>query len=446
MRKDAVVSSARAARLPKSSRLRQRVWRAEGEPLVPGLWIGALMVGLYVALLYKIPALGVVMLLALVCCLPLMRYASWRLDPLMAGLALGYAALATLTAFMVSFSSGVFRSFEFAILAGAALTITIYFKNVSEPRRTRLVAIFAALNLIVLLHVVYFHVAMDVFGAWKYLADTKFVFTAITLVLFYYEDDLRRVSWLVWIGALVAVLTVILFSGERKALLFVAIAFLLSRERTWLKAALLALAGGLLLVSTFAPAEVPSVLHKISSFGNAGSKPSNRYFLSRNIIDHSDETRFFVNRNAERLFEENPVFGIGATGYATWAYRRYGSVSESGGLSMNVHGERYRVPVENGWVGILWVFAYLGFCAACVGRAIAAKGGLQAGSKDRAPAYALVMLVTYGYSEALDSTMLLLILIVGFWAATVGTRSPLPYGRGRTPARLRASRQSPLVT
>ncbi|WP_156840403.1 hypothetical protein [Novosphingobium aquimarinum] len=112
---------------------------------------------------------------------------------------------------------------------------------------------------------------------------------------------------------------------------------------------------------------------------------------------------------------------------------------------MNVHGERYRVPVENGWVGILWVLAYLGCCVACVGRAIVAKGGLQAGSKDRAPAYAFVMLVSYAYSEALDSTMLLLILIVGFWAAAIGERAPLSSDRRRRLPGERTSRRNPLV-
>jgi len=429
MRDNASESNVRAMRLRNSSRLRQRAWRADALSQVPGAWVFVPIAGLYLSLLYKIPALGVAMLLAVFGCLPLMRYSNWRLDPLMASLALGYAGLATVTAFMVSFPAGVFRSLEFVFLSGAAFAIVIYFRNSESRRIARLAGLFACINILVLAHVIYFHISRDIVGAWKYLADAKFVFTAITFLLFYYEDAIKKYSWAAWAATLVAVLAVIVLSGERKALLFLVLAYLLSREKLWIKAALAALASGLVLTSSFAPRTGLPDFAEISSAGSSGTNPSNRYFLTRNLIDHSDETRLFVNRNAMRLFEENPVFGIGATGYATWAYRKYGPVAASGGLSMNVHGERHRIPAENGWIGILWVLAYLGCCVGRIGRWVLAKGGLAASSKDRAPAYALVMLVTYAYSEALDSTMLLLILLVGLWAAAIGHRSA-PYRRG----------------
>lgn len=435
MREAPFISSARTARLQDSTRIRQRNWRSDGLPQVPGVWFFVLLAGLYLSLLYKIPPLGVALIALLAASLALLRHANWRIEPAMAVLTLGYAALATVTAFMVSFKAGIFRSVEFALLSAAAMAITIYVRNLAPQARSKLMLLFVAVHGLVLSHVIYFHNYAGFTGTWKYLEDTKFIFTAMVLILFYYEDELRRISQSVWFGAMAIAMAVIIISGERKALMFMVLAFFLSRASLWLKGVLLVLGACLVLIPGNTSLDRPDFFPTVRFAGEGAEAPSNRFFLVRRLIDHSDETRFFVNRNAKKLFEANPFFGLGATGYSSWSLKTYGSVAASGGLSMNVHGERYRIPVENGWFGIIWVAAFVATATVLVCKHVAAKGGLASCSRDRAPAYAFAMLLTYCYSEALDSTMVLMILLVGLWIAGLGQQ--LPRHRNQRPIRRR---------
>jgi hypothetical protein len=139
-----------------------------------------------------------------------------------------------------------------------------------------------------------------------------------------------------------------------------------------------------------------------------------RYFLTRQGIgDQSDEIRTFVNRNARRLFMQNPVFGLGATGYSHWARKTYGYT----GLSMNVHGEINRVPVEGGILGIVVGLLYFYFLMMKTVRYNFNGWSFRTTSRQRTTLYLAMFMLTYLYSEALDTTMLMLILLVGFVSA-----------------------------
>lgn len=385
-------------------------------------WLQFPIMGLYASLLYKQVAAGA--LLLLVCSAMGLVLLRERRAPVSVSAVLGiaYAALATLSALLVSNSAGTERAVQFTLVLGSAVAIAALLHGLSPAAMDRFRVRFAAVNLAILVHVVAFHVMTGHPVTWKYLFDTKFIFSAVVVVVFLFEDRIRRHGPAAWFAALATVAALVLMSGERKAYVLLVAAFFLSRASLLSKALTLAVAA--MMALAFVTAMPQSyVARQLSSESEDASRLSNRFFFTvEGIGRRSDYIRAFVNRNADLLFKEHPVLGTGATGYARWAREKYGSLHTSRGLSMNVHGERHRVPAENGIVGIAVVLAFLAATVTAAARFVWQRGGFGASSEARFPLYMAALLVSYIYGEAMDTTMLLLILLAGFAAASTGPR------------------------
>jgi hypothetical protein len=272
-----------------------------------------------------------------------------------------------------------------------------------------------------LAHVLIYHVTHGHIVTWKYLRDTKFVFAVIVVLLFFWEDKLKARSFVLWTSLLFSCVMIVLMSGERKAYIAFVACYILSRTR-WSTLIAIGAAGVFAAGAYTAAAPQSYVAHQLESvFSQSNSSEiSNRYIFSVSALaDQSDLVRTFVTRTADALFKQHPILGLGSTGYLAWAQKTYGPIYISRGLSMNVHGERHRVPVEGGVVGIVIALTFLIVTAVHLTLYWRAKGGPQAPSQVRGPAYLYALMFFYIYSEALDTTMLILIVTVGFTAGSL---------------------------
>ncbi|WP_242153111.1 O-antigen ligase family protein [Sphingomonas sp. BAUL-RG-20F-R05-02] len=362
---------------------------------------------LVVSLCYKLFSLGVVVMLALGVGLWAFR-ASWRrIDPVFV-LATLYVADATVTAFMVSRSAGVARTVQFAITAFALLGLYAYAQAARRVDAAFLLKGVGIVSAAIALHLIVWHLLHHHYVTWKYLSDTKLILSLALIPLFGLEDWIKDKARILFPAALLLAFIVILLSGERKALMLFCILFALCRMPLAVKlgmAGVIALTTGLILLD-----DSGYIHRQLLSASHDYSAASTRYFFTvQSIGDQSDMIREFVNRNARRLFADHPLFGLGATGYWTWAIGTYGPT----GLAMNVHGEYHRVPVEGGVFGIAIAIGFLGLALWRAIRHALRQGGLAAPSLDRVPLYCVALLLSYCYAEAVDTAMLLLIGAVG---------------------------------
>lgn len=381
------------------------------------------IIALYLSLLYKQVIIGASLLLlcSAMSTILLRKYPLRMSFPACLGTI--YTALASISAFMVSWPGGVSRTIQFVLVLLSAIAIVSHLQNLAAAALDRFRIRFAAVNLAIMAHVVAFHVFTGRVVTWKYLYDTKFIFSAIVVVLFLFEDRIRSRSPVGWFVSLASISAVVLMSGERKAYILLGAIFLVSRASLVSKATTLALSAATIMMLVSAMPQ-SYIAHQISSKASDPDQLSNRFFFTVDGIGRrSDYIRTFVNRNAQSLFERHPVLGTGATGYANWARETYGSVRQSKGLSMNVHGERYRIPAENGIVGIIIALAFLLATTSAALRFAWVRGGFAASSYARFPLYMTLLLVSYIYGEAMDTTMLLLILLAGF--AATGQNRPV---------------------
>ncbi|MCB1318068.1 MAG: O-antigen ligase family protein, partial [Leptospiraceae bacterium] len=238
-----------------------------------------------------------------------------------------------------------------------------------------------------------------------YIEEKKFPFIIISLTLFFL------------IGA----------SGERKALLLfiivAAFSTLTLRRKVFAAAALVAIASSVYITGIdggFIDKKMDAALAEHDQL------PSRYFFTVENIGQQSDLIRTFVNDNAARIFAENPIFGIGATGYHDWSRRRFGAEA---GLSMGVHGEIHRVPVEGGLVGIFIALGYLAFVSFRVIGFAFFNGTRPRTSLQSAPFYLLLYVISFTSFEATNTVMLVLIGLLGVVAARLPAPSMRDYLR-----------------
>jgi hypothetical protein len=414
-----MVLSDRLAAIGRRRSSRKRGWQS---PIAQRSYVfEAIVLAGYIALLYKFDALGLVALLAAAFAFPFIRSHNWKISWPATGASIAYVAMATVTAFLVSKIGGVERTAQGMITVGATASLAKYIVQLTDEERTKFFRVFAILNLIILAHVFIFHVTHGHLVTWKYLRDTKFVFAVIVVLLFFWEDGIKARSIILWAALLSGCTLIVLLSGERKAYLALVACYLLSRAR-WTTVVMIG-AAGLAAAAAYTAAVPDSYVTRQLESGfvhSSSDEIPTRYFFSVSALaDHSDLVRTFVNRNAQQLFRQHPILGLGSTGYVTWAQKTYGSLSVSRGLSMNVHGERNRVPVEGGVVGIAIALSFLTLSALRLGLYWRANGGADASSRVRGPAYLYALMFFYIYAEALDTTMLILIVTVGFTAGSL---------------------------
>lgn len=333
-------------------------------------------------------------------------------------IALIYVGDATITAFLVSFQAGVYRSAQFILIAASLIGVFAQSFKMRSPDALRVLKVVGLASCIIFAHLIIYHIMAGRYITWKYLSDTKTIISLTVFLCFALRDQIaRRVPFLLVLTILAAL---IIMSAERKALLLMAVLLLSSNMSVSTKTVILVAAPiTLVLVAVFG-IDGGYLYNKFQASSASYAELSDRYFTTvHNIGDFSNVIREFTNRKAWQLFEQNPWFGIGATGYWEWATAAYGRGS---GMAMNVHGEVNRVPAEGGIVGIIIAIMYISVIGWRTGHFAFLRSGRTASSLERTPLYLLLYVMCYAYAEAIDSAMLVLIGLAG----VVSARLPSP--------------------
>lgn len=405
---------------PPKQRTSRAVWRSRSQiGALPGffeLYLGALIL-LLGALAYKMTALGILALAILATAALAARENLGKLN-LVFIFTMLYVADATITAFLVSFGDGVARTIQFAFVFSGLLGIYLYSWRMNDLQFERAVKWVAFATLLIFVHLVFYHIGQGRYSTWKYLYDTKLAISLIVFLFFALLDFLRKKYVLLPCATILSIL--VIASAERKAFLLFAVISVFSTVSWKAKAFLFAFGSTLLILVATSGLDSGYLSEKLARTSTSLEGASDRYFLTvENIGDQSDVVREFVNRNARRLFEENPWFGVGATGYWKWSRTTFGDYA---GLSMNVHGEINRVPAEGGIVGIIIALAYLVAVAWRTAYFAFLRPERTGSSLERAPFYLLLYVLCYAYAEAFDTALLFLVGICGMVAA----RLPAP--------------------
>lgn len=404
-----------------------------------------LLFGVYVCLLYKQAEVGIA-LLALVAILGFChsfraRYV-WSALPFFS---LAYAFMTLVTAFLWSTEQGLYRTSQFLLLSAAAIATTNYFHIISHEQRQAFIRRFLFLNLIIFAHMALYHLSTDRIWTWKYLYDTKTTLSVVPLLIFIYEDALKKrfgnPGWFLLLGGLAMP---ILLSGERKAYVLFGVLFILSRTPLLYKGMAAGVVGvGMMLYASSAATDNYVVRQLQSLISSEREMEISEFYAIENIADQSNLIREFVGRMAWEQFLANPILGLGATGYQSWSRETFGTQTATAGLSMNVHGEISRVPVEGGVVGIVIATIYLILLTRAVWLHVIEKGG-AASSKGRAPLYIYCFLVLYCSYEAMDTLMIAMIVMFGLEMSRLNSYirrrwRPAPMRRTAAPRGLRRS-------
>jgi hypothetical protein len=385
------------------------------------------ILGLLLALLYKLTAV-VLILMVLISALGILTKSTGKyvFKPLSL-FAILYVYLAMGTAFLTSWNDGFYRNVQFLLVLFAALGISKFLFWADEARLKRLIERFTICSVVVLIHMIIYHMYIGNFVTWKYLYDTKTIISICVVLLFLNEDVItRRLAYAGWFWCLVTSAVLVLMSGERKAYLLFVVLFAFSRTPAIFKG-ILGVATGLALM-IFAVSAGPGdyVVQQLNSaFESERQMHISEFYSIQDVADHSDLIREFVNRNARQLFLDNPVFGVGADGYKAWSRQMFGSLDESNGLSMGVHGEINRVPAEEGLVGIAVASIFVLLSISAIVLHLRTNGGLRTPSAKRAPLYIFTFLLLYASFEASDTFMLIMILVFGIEMARLHDRNLL---------------------
>jgi hypothetical protein len=369
----------------------------------------------YICLLYKQSALGTAVLFVLCLASYLYAFRAYHVWSVLGIFSALYVFMALGTAFLVSVEEGAYRTIQFGLIVAATVGISNYLFVIGASQRQALLWRFLALNIAIFAHMVIHHVSTGHLLTWKYLYDTKTTLSIVPLLLFICEDRVRaRMGTLVWFLLLGGLGLLVVLSGERKAYVLFAILFALSRSPVFQKAVLAAVAAIAITVYLTGAASDSYIMRQMGSLLTSERKMEIAEFYEvESIGQQSNIIRDFANRMAWEQFLQHPVLGLGATGYQRWASETLGMPDDTGGLSMNVHGELNRVPAEGGLIGIGIAGVLLFALTRAVLGHVASRGGIRSSSLDRGPLYAFCFLLLYCSYEASDSLMLIMIMMFG---------------------------------
>lgn len=383
--------------------------------------IELLSIGFYVCLIYKMAGPGIGILCVLILLGIFIRLRAAYLLTALGVASILYLAMSTVTAFIVSFDQGMYRTAQFFITVGAFIVISNYFSQLDPVRAQKIFDRFSLVNIAIFLHMIAYHVYHGYLTTWKYLYDTKTTISVVAIILFLNEDRIKqRLGPFGWWSILGAFAVSCLLSGERKAYVLTAILFALSRASLFQKLAIGAAGAAALLFFAIAAPSDSYVAKQIDSlFSEQRQMQVSEFYDNQLVTDQSDLIREFVNQNAWQLFLENPIMGLGASGYDAEASEQFSLADRRVGLATNVHGEINRVPVEGGLVGIFIASGYMVLLTISVVRDFWRKGMFRSPADQRVPLYVFAFVVLYLYVEALDTLMLSIIVLFGFHMARV---------------------------
>jgi hypothetical protein len=245
---------------------------------------------------------------------------------------------------------------------------------------------------------VLWHIAHGHFVVWKYLWDTKTIYSLFPLLLLAWDPKTPSTYNLKNFVVTPLVVVVILLSGERKAYVLLGLFFLFSMN---FKSAATYLAPlGLIALPPLIPLIDRSGYVQLQLSTLSG-------FASGDVVQTlSNQEREAQANFVLYLFKQNPLFGIGTNNYLQTMSKAYGAAqSDLMFHGLSIHGEPLRVSAENGLFGLaIWIILILSsFSMVLFGKR--ARGSTP--KQKKLSLFFLLVLIVYMSFEAFDSTMIL---------------------------------------
>lgn len=270
--------------------------------------------------------------------------------------ALVFLAIHVVSATTVSVTNG-FREAVQATTASMFVITLVSYLATRDPRPFLRAFIVLVLGLVA--YSVAWHLAQGLYVGWKRLGDPKTAFLLLPAVACstVAQPGNRGKLW-PWLFA-ATVFVAIALSGERKAYLVAATAFLVMVRTTgrmrWLTIAALVAAT----MAGIVTADPTGYLaRQVDSLTNLGLGGDEGWLSANSGASLSNMQRAFALQIGFESLQESPWFGVGTNAYVDFMNARFDALPEY--LQLGIHGEFLRVLVENGLVGfIVYVTAWI---------------------------------------------------------------------------------------
>ena len=317
-----------------------------------------------------------------------------------------------LSALSVSSSNGFREILQVTLLMGVAVVLVVASSRLDYRKAGTilLVGLF-----VVMAYNVGWHIAHGYWSGWKRLNDPKAAFTflpmLLALFLLFAPADKRKFYWVLWgfVGVIV------LFSGERKALLSFAMMTVALVGRGRLLVALPVIAAGLVALSIFASiSNDPYMSRQINTLLEPTAPGPPLAAMAHGVMPESlsDAARDFTSQQVVAMWKEHPVFGVGTNSYYELIKTRFAYLPEF--MKVSAHGEFLRVLVENGVVGIffyglIWMTALVRSVG--VSRFLRRKGAISAAQARILPIILIFPPILYISFEAAGTRSFMTLII-----------------------------------
>jgi hypothetical protein len=248
------------------------------------------------------------------------------------------------------------------IQAGVLLVFGAYlYNNLTAEQLRRLLPLFTAILLAVMLYNIFWHLGHGYYFSWKRINAPKAAFLFLPVLLTYFAMKHREApgpTTRLAAFLLPAMLPILMLSGERKALLF----YLFCCLVYVLKTRMLIRPTGMFVVFTAAFAAVAIltlllnidyVARQVNSMLAPFSTAEMRVYSTGEYVSESvsNAARVFATRVGLEMFWSNPLIGVGSNGYLKIVTEQFAHLPPT--LTNNIHSEFLRTLVENGLVGLL---------------------------------------------------------------------------------------------
>jgi hypothetical protein len=270
-------------------------------------------------------------------------------------LLLPFFAIHVLSALTVSTGNGIREGLQMCVIVAFLFSLA----NADDPApRGKQWWVLFWVTWAILAFNIGWHINEGWWSGWKRLDELKHTFAISTLltVIWIAQRHFRPTGLQLLLFGLLG--GIIVISGERKALLVYALAFLMMLSATRSKSTIVLMLAPVVFIAAALFFFVDAyVLKQLSSFGFEASATATGLPTS-----FSNAQRLFALKVGWQMFQEHPLIGVGTNRYQIMIESQFSYLPKY--LLTSIHGEFFRVLVENGIVGFIsymtvWIMSAL---------------------------------------------------------------------------------------
>ena len=205
------------------------------------------------------------------------------------------------------------------------------------------------------------HITNNIWVGWKQLPDTRILFTSVAIFLFAYLNtvEISQKHKFKIIIMFIGLFSILLLSGERKALLVFLFLILMHYTYGFTLRAIIGVVATyfilMFLANTIDNVYVARIINSLVRITETGNID---FTLQTGILKEADSysnlQRAFAFNISKEYFLRNPIIGIGTNNFILTLNNEHHYLPDF--LMVGIHNEFFRIPVENGLIGI---FLYL---------------------------------------------------------------------------------------